>query len=689
MKHRYFTLLLTVLMSMAGTTASAYTFVVDGIYYSIISGDKVSVDFGEDSYDYDEVIIPAKVEYDDDIYTVVAIGAYAFNGCTSLTSVTLPYTLTTIYNYAFYGCTGLTSVTLPARLEEIGFAAFGDCSMLKTVKARMQYPPTDLYDAFYAPESSTLYVQAGRKAAYEADPYWSTFKEIIEVERPADAIPFTYVSTQAICVGTWDTNDDGYLTETEAAAVTDLGDVFQSASITSFKELRYFTGLTAIGDGAFAGCKYLKSIAIPSNVTSFGTNAFYGCPDLTNVYITDLNAYCNISLPDMSYGPFFDSGKGHVFLNEVEVTDLVIPNGITTVNTLFLRCVGLTSVTIPNSVTTIGDGAFFGCSGLTSVTIHNGVTTIGMSAFSGCSGLTSVAIPNSVTTIGEYAFEGCSSLTSMTIPNGVTTLEEGTFYGCSALTSVTIPNGVTTIGKKVFTDCSALTTVNIPNSVTAIEKYAFYNCSSLPFITIGNGVKTIGELAFNKCDALASVTIGSSVTTIDSNAFPEAGTSKLTDVFSLATTAPSATDAFFGTLSKINLHIPAGAIYYNLAPWKWMNQDNMQICATPTASKVDGKMKFSCETPDVTYHYSFAGEGENADHFDLSGAVNVTFYAKKEGYADSYPQTVVADIPIKGDVNEDGKVSITDAVSVVNIILGGGGEDAPALAEPEGGEEPD
>ncbi len=37
----------------------------------------------------------------------------------------------------------------------------------------------------------------------------------------------------------------------------------------------------------------------------------------------------------------------------------------------------------------------------------------------------------------------------------------------------------------------------------------------------------------------------------------------------------------------------------------------------------------------------------------------------------------------KGDVNQDGVVSISDAVGVVNIILNGGGaEAAPAVEEP-------
>ena len=97
----------------------------------------------------------------------------------------------------------------------------------------------------------------------------------------------------------------------------------------------------------------------------------------------------------------------HLYLNDEEIIDLVIPNSVTSIgNSAFYDCSSLTSVTIPNSVTSIGSNAFQGCSGLTSVTIPNSVTFIGNEAFIFCSGLTSVGIPNSVTSIGRRAFDG-------------------------------------------------------------------------------------------------------------------------------------------------------------------------------------------------------------------------------------------------------------------------------------------
>ena len=134
-------------------------------------------------------------------------------------------------------------------------------------------------------------------------------------------------------------------------------------------------------------------------------------------------------------------------------------------------------------VTSIGDYIFYTCNKLTDITIPNSVTSIGYHAFDRCR-LTTIAIPNSVTSIGDGAFEWCSTLTNVTIGNNVTSISEGVFYGCVSLTNVTIPDSVISIGNSAFFNCNRLTTITIPNSVTSIGNSVFKECDGLTSVTM-------------------------------------------------------------------------------------------------------------------------------------------------------------------------------------------------------------
>ena len=97
---------------------------------------------------------------------------------------------------------------------------------------------------------------------------------------------------------------------------------------------------------------------------------------------------------------------------------------------------------------------------VTEIIIPNGMTTVDQIGLNYFQNLRTIVIPDGVTSIGGNAFNGCSSLTSITIPEGVTSIGMNAFYGCKKLTSVTIPEGVTSIGKNAFQNCSSLKTIN-------------------------------------------------------------------------------------------------------------------------------------------------------------------------------------------------------------------------------------
>ena len=335
--------------------------------------------------------------------------------------------------------------------------------------------------------------------------------------------------------------------------------------------------VTSIGRSAFSDCSSLASITIPNSVTSIGDEAFWWCHRLRDIYIADIAAWCKISGLGALQGT---SEEKILYLNGAVITELVIPNGVTSIGDYAFRsCSSLTSITIPNSVTSIGDYAFDNCSSVTSITIPNSVTSIGRSAFDGCdklsqyengiyyvdgwvvganSNIARASIKEGTRAIANGAFYNCSSLTRVTIPNSVMRIGESAFYKCSSLTNITIPfvgeskdggenkcfghlfraigyggnviyvpsslrtvviTGGESIGDYAFKDCSSLTSITIPNGVTSIGRSAFSDCSSLASITIPNGVTSIGSNAFRGCKSITSITLPDSVTSIGEDAF--------------------------------------------------------------------------------------------------------------------------------------------------------------------------
>ena len=127
------------LMALVVQAASAYEFMVDGIAYIRNSdGKSVTVTYQNSSNPrYSSlsgaINIPASVTYSGKTYSVTSISYAAFEGCTGLTSVTIPGSVTSIGYRAFSGCSGLTSVTIPNSVTSIGKVAFSDCTGLTSV----------------------------------------------------------------------------------------------------------------------------------------------------------------------------------------------------------------------------------------------------------------------------------------------------------------------------------------------------------------------------------------------------------------------------------------------------------------------------------------------------------------------------------------------------------------------------
>ena len=407
--------------------------------------------FGASSYDYNDDYVPKSLR------TVMItggtqIGNSAFYGCGGLTDIKLPRSVISIGLHAFYGCSGLTSVAFDdnSRLTSIGASAFEGCGGLVSVNFGNDSRLTSIGDGAFS--------GCGRLTNFEIPAHvmkigtsaFSGCNKLIQAENGVGYVGRWVVDCDG--TGTTITLRDNTVGIAKAAffgcsrltsiaipsGVTAIGaSAFGDCSGLTSVTFGENSQLTSIGESAFSGCGGLTSIAIPSSVTSVGASAFEDCSGLKSVSIGDIATWCAIDFDDAEANPL--RYAHNLYLNGESVTELVIPNNVTSIGDYALEgCSGLTSIEIPSSVTSIGEGAFYNCGGLTRITFgaNSQLTSIGKEAFYYCSGLTSIEIPSEVARIGENAFFGCSRLTNIVIPSSVTNIGASAFSYCSGLTSV-------------------------------------------------------------------------------------------------------------------------------------------------------------------------------------------------------------------------------------------------------------
>ena len=183
--------------------------------------------------------------------------------------------------------------------------------------------------------------------------------------------------------------------------------------------------LTNIPKGAFAYCKNLKTIKLPSTITSIGDEAFYNCQSLTNIEGLDK---CNLK--------------------------------------------------------SIGSAAFSNCKALENLDFSQSTfTDVPSKAFNGCSTLAKITLPDTLTTIGGYAFYACYSIPQLDLSNtALTTLENYALYQMRETTKFSLPDSISSIGTHAFsvsTSNGAVPTV-LPASLK--DKVNYKDAATSPWL---------------------------------------------------------------------------------------------------------------------------------------------------------------------------------------------------------------
>lgn len=190
--------------------------------------------------------------------SVTSIGSYAFDNCSSLTSITIPNSVTTIGNYAFYRCSGLTSITIPNSVTSISSYAFQNCSGLTSIT--IPNSVTSIGWSAFNGCSGLTSINIPNSVTSIGGSAFEGCSDLTSIKVESGN---QYYDSRDNCNAIIETNTN--------------------TIVVGCKNTIIPNSVTSIGYSAFYKCSGLTSITIPNNVTSISGRAFDGCSGLTSI----------------------------------------------------------------------------------------------------------------------------------------------------------------------------------------------------------------------------------------------------------------------------------------------------------------------------------------------------------------------------------------------------------------------
>lgn len=229
---------------------------------SHIKTNRVKVSINSGSCVEGDVVIPERVEYNGNLYTVSVIEENAFAGSSKLTSVTLPDSIEEINDYAFSGCPKLKKVMFGKSVRRIGLQSFSDCPELEIVDLgpSLECVGYDAFNGCRSLKSISLPETVNRVECYafEGTKVFEGNKNVLYLDH-------------VLC------GYGGYFPEHSYLEVRNGTTVVAERAFTDTDRLEgviFNEGLKHIGYCAFDECKDLKYIKLPKSLVSMGDQAF-------------------------------------------------------------------------------------------------------------------------------------------------------------------------------------------------------------------------------------------------------------------------------------------------------------------------------------------------------------------------------------------------------------------------------
>lgn len=472
--------------------------------------------------------------------TVTGLGNFTFSGCQNA-AFTLPETLQRLGAYVFENCKSLHTITLPRNVVQVGTGAFSGCSDL-TVRGWRNTP---------APRAA-----AAAGAAFL--PLGCVHNYVCQILRPTDTNPGSLTYTCAVC-------GDTYTEPYAEPQVLGSGSCGRGVNWTC-----YATGqLEITGAGRLSA---YSSSAAPWAVYADTVSSVFigqGVTGVTGYAFADMRRVTAFSVAGDDYtvaeGVLY-SGDGTELIcypGGRVATDFTIPNGVTAVYAAaFLSAWQLQQVESASAALTVtADGLLYGKNGRTlwmalpqfhqdTLVLRRAVLIAG-GAFLLNHTLRTVYATAAVSVephgLGTAFSDGFvrRALTVYGLPGSVLETYCGTaipFYpvnsgACGAETAwqYDLDTAALTIsGSGPVADFAAdvapwalfgaeIRQVTVEDGVTALPESSFANCTGLTRVTLGSGIEKLDDNWFAHCRDLTELTVTATDTVFPAAVFAGVG----------------------------------------------------------------------------------------------------------------------------------------------------------------------
>ena len=191
-------------------------------------------------------------------YQVTGIGPTAFDGCSGLTSITIPNKMTSIEQFTFTNCRSLSSITIPNSVTSIGPYAFAWCTSLTSLTLSSNVE--SIMDNAFRGDSSLISLTIPSKVSFIG--------------------PYAFQECYGLTSMVVETGNKNYDSRENCNAIIETA---TNTLLAGCQNTVIPNSVTSIGENAFYFCLTLTSIVIPSSVKSIGKRAFLDCRNLSTI----------------------------------------------------------------------------------------------------------------------------------------------------------------------------------------------------------------------------------------------------------------------------------------------------------------------------------------------------------------------------------------------------------------------